>query len=121
MSQLARRKPGERTSAGGFDTLEAAIYAAEKIVEVSLDDLYRPGATAAQLYSDYRDFGDDPFIRGSSWSAWDYANERSTEMCSTASPPIAPGKSRAAPATRRAPAPSSVMTATGHDRREGLC
>jgi hypothetical protein len=55
----------ERVTHGNFDTLDAAIAAAEKIVEESLDHLYRPGMTAARLYSDYCDFGDDPFIASS--------------------------------------------------------
>jgi len=42
--------------------------------------------TAEELYDQYVSFGDDPFIRsedkkGSESSAWDYAKQRSEELC----------------------------------------
>jgi hypothetical protein len=77
----------ERYIEGDFDTLEAAHDACRKIVEYSLKDLFKPGVTAETLYSNYKCFGEDPFVRvppgelRSAFSAWDYAKQRASEMC----------------------------------------
>jgi len=71
---------------GEFDTLEAAIQAARKIVDEYLDTAYKPGMSSKQLFESYAMFGEDPFIRGAEelvpFSAWDYARKRCEEICS---------------------------------------
>lgn len=66
--------------------MEEALAAAKGIVDEFLQKEYRPGMTAEELYDQYVSFGDDPFIRsedkkGSESSAWDYAKQRSEELC----------------------------------------
>jgi hypothetical protein len=41
---------------------------------------FKAGITADDLHELYVQFGDDPFIRGSEFSAWDYARERANQM-----------------------------------------
>ncbi len=87
---------GERDAQGGYPTLDAAIAACRRVVDRSLDHLYKPGTTAEMLYSHYTDFGDDPFIvvplgkARSTFSAWDYAKQRAAEMCAVAAAPPKP-------------------------------
>jgi hypothetical protein len=68
-----------------YESAEAAIAAAKRIVEQSLWQHYEPGMTADDLYEYYTDFGDDPFIRTEDkscvFSAWAYADARSKEIC----------------------------------------
>jgi hypothetical protein len=75
----------ERYELGEFDTLEEAVAACEKIVDEFLFSIYRPGMTAAELYTQYASFGEDPFIitgRGDvPFSARDYASERVKLIC----------------------------------------
>jgi hypothetical protein len=75
----------ERYLAGEYDTVEDAIAEAKGIVDEFLQQEYRPGMTAEELY-DHVSFGDDPSIRsedkkGSEFSAWDYAKQQSEELC----------------------------------------
>ena len=78
----------ERSVLGEFPTLDAAIEASKKIVDDFLLSAYRPGMAANELSASYVSFGEDPFIIDTSgkdvgilFSAWDYANLRSCEMC----------------------------------------
>src|SRR5580698_6001814 len=75
----------QRAPHGQYDSAEAALAAARAIVDRFLLFTYRPGMTADELYGHYTDFGDDPFIRSDDpscvFSAWDYAKERSREIC----------------------------------------
>lgn len=75
----------ERYTLGEFDSLEAAIAACKKIVEEYLASAYKPGMTAEQLSSNYKMFGEDPWIAGGEgdipFSAWKYAEQRSSEIC----------------------------------------
>ncbi len=73
---------------GSFASLEAAVQAAQAIVDSFLASEFRPGMTAQQLYKQYVTFGEDPFIIGSdpgedTFSAWNYARQRCEEMCGT--------------------------------------
>ena len=77
----------ERYELGTFASLEAAVQAAQAIVDSFLASEYKPGMTAHQLYGQYTSFGDDPFILASdhskvTFSAWDYARRRCEELCS---------------------------------------
>ena len=71
----------ERYSLGEFDHEEDAVVAAKKIVDDFLDRGYEPGITAESLLDGYKSFGEDPWIPGSSFSAWEYAKLRCTEIC----------------------------------------
>ena len=74
----------ERRQHGIFPTAEQAITACKEIVDADLIHFYKPGMTAAALYSLYTSFGDDPFIvpvdpsdERVKFSAWHYALEQS--------------------------------------------
>ena len=71
-----------RYSFGEFDTFEAAVAACQRIVDEFLEEAYKPGMKAEELYQVYIGFGEDPFIvRGDiRFSAWDYAKERSAQI-----------------------------------------
>jgi len=75
----------ERDAAGSYDTAEKALKAAQNIVDKSLKHLYKSGYTAEKLFSDYMDFGDDPFIvsddTSCKFSAWSYAESRCPSIC----------------------------------------
>lgn len=75
----------EHYTHGQFELLEEAIAAARAIVDRCLDEAYKPGITADELYATYTMFGDDPFIRGAAagvpFSAWTYAKQRCVERC----------------------------------------
>jgi hypothetical protein len=76
---------------GSYPTLAAAIAISIDIVEQDLKSSYEPGMTAADLYSMYTSFGNDPFIvgpgiSGVSFSAWTYAKQRCDEICASPEP-----------------------------------
>lgn len=71
-----------RYSFGEFDTFEAAVAACQQIVDEVLEEAYKTGMKAEELYQVYIGFGEDPFIVGGDipFSAWDYAKERSAQI-----------------------------------------
>jgi len=76
----------ERNTHGCFATLDEAIAACKQIVDEYLMQVYKPGMPAADLYSSYTSFGDDPFIQGPGldkpvFSAWTYAKAKAVELC----------------------------------------
>ena len=73
----------ERYTLGAFDTREEALAACMKIVDNFLLSAWKPGMTADALYEQYIWFGEDPWFDGShpEYSSWDYARQRSTEIC----------------------------------------
>ena len=78
----------ERYVLGSFETFEAALDAAKRIVDEYLASAYRPGITVEELYESYTSFGEDPFIKTSevqagagAFSAWRYARERCAILC----------------------------------------
>lgn len=76
---------GSRYCAGEYDTAEEALARAKDIVESSLQEVFKPGISAKQLYDQYVAFGGDPYIVGPeevSFSAWDYARDRAAQLCS---------------------------------------
>jgi len=75
------RRESEQYELGEFESLEDAISACKKLVDDFLLSDYKPGMTAAELDESYKVGGPDPWIRDSSFSAWDYAKERSEEIC----------------------------------------
>jgi len=68
----------ERATHGRFATLEEALAACRAIVDEDLARLAaaNPGAGGPALFDLYAQFGADPWVAGSTWSAWDYARER---------------------------------------------
>jgi hypothetical protein len=84
----------ERWTAGDFDTFEAAVAKCRRIVQNSLNDLYKSGMTAEALYRLYTGFGDDPFVvvpRGEprgTFSSWDFAKDQAAKMCAVTPPPV---------------------------------
>jgi hypothetical protein len=67
---------------GEFDTFEAAVAACQQIVNEFLEEAYKPGMSANDLYKSYTGFGEDPFIVGADvrFSAWDYAKAQSARI-----------------------------------------
>ena len=85
----------ERYELGTFATLEAAIQAAQKLVDDGLLAALRPGLTAAQLYQQHVAMGADPFIvspdaRPMTFSAWGYARQRCEALCPGTGPATTP-------------------------------
>lgn len=80
----------ERRSGGSCDDCESAIAVCKHIVDRSLSEQYQKGMTAEQLLAQYKSFGEDPWISSSNdgckFSAWDYAGQRSEEMCRNEGP-----------------------------------
>jgi hypothetical protein len=76
----------ERWELGVFASAEEALEACRRLVDRSLADGYKAGATAAELFAHYKSFGDDPFIVAlddapkPSFSAWTYAQARAVEL-----------------------------------------
>jgi len=77
----------ERRRIGEFSSLDLAIDACKRLVDQCLDEYFQPGMDAATLLSQYKSFGDDPFIKGPGggvrFSAWDYAAERCDAIVKT--------------------------------------
>ena len=75
----------ERDYGDIYKTAEEAIAAAQELVDKSLRHLYQDGQTPEELYSDYQDWGDDPFIitedKSCKFSAWTYAKGRCQSFC----------------------------------------
>ena len=75
----------ERDYGDIYKTAEEAIAAAQHLVDKSLRHLYQDGQTPEELYSDYQDWGDDPFIitedKNTEFSAWKYAKDRCHSIC----------------------------------------
>ena len=76
--------PDERQTLGQFETLESAIAVCKSAVDHCLNKYYEAGMTAEELLSQYKSFGDDPFVVGPTdgvaFSAWDYAALRCQEI-----------------------------------------
>ena len=76
MDEAAHVEPGR------FATLEEALAACRRIVDQELTRMAKanPGISAKALYELYTQFGEDPWVMGSDWSAWDYARERCEQL-----------------------------------------
>lgn len=78
----------ERRELGTFGSAEEAVAACRKIVDGWLAENFKPGMTASELYESYVSFGEDPFVVAPpgaervSFSAWEYAMERTQAVCS---------------------------------------
>ena len=75
----------ETHSHGEYPTWTDAVAAARHVVDRCLAEHHQPGMSAEALFGRYTIFGDDPFIvptpSGESFSAWDYARERCSALC----------------------------------------
>jgi hypothetical protein len=79
----------KRYTHGEFETLEAAVEAAKRIVDDGLLNDYEPGMSASTLYTRYKMFGEDPWVSGSGdshFSAWKYAEARCKIICAGTEP-----------------------------------
>jgi hypothetical protein len=76
----------ERWEYGTFATREEALAACRKLVDEWLALNHKPDMTADALLSQYKSFGDDPYIiapyeaQGVAYSAWDYACEQAAVL-----------------------------------------
>lgn len=74
----------ERRTLGTYSSYDAAVGAARKVVDKSLDHLYRKGMSATQWWDLYKVYGDDPFIVPENgkpaFSAWAYAEARCSAL-----------------------------------------
>ena len=76
----------ERSEYGTFSTAEEALAACQRLVDESLLEEYRDGATAEQLFVRYTSFGDEPFVVAVEdapkveFSARAYAEARAREL-----------------------------------------
>lgn len=70
--------------AGAFTTREEAEAEARRIVDRSLDELYRPPMGADELFRLYTLYGDDPYVvpdpEPQRFSAMEYARRRCREI-----------------------------------------
>ena len=68
-----------------FNSSQAAIAAAKKIVDAFLFSVYRQGMTASDLIDTYENFGEEPFIISQDprckFSAIEYAKEKAEKIC----------------------------------------
>lgn len=83
----------ERYEAGAFDNYADALAKCKAIVDEYLVEQFKPGISSDALLSSYKSFGDDPWISPTpngveQFSAWDYAEQRSAEICTV--PPDQP-------------------------------
>jgi hypothetical protein len=72
-----------RYKLGEYRDYETAVGAAQKVVDDTLQSVYKPGMTATTLLQSYRHFGEDPFIvpNTGQFSAWEYAAARCQQLC----------------------------------------
>ena len=72
----------QRYLKGSYTDCEAAVNASKQIVDDFLAKAYGKDKTEDQLWSNYTNWGEEPFIvaiegeKDCSFSAWDYAKER---------------------------------------------
>ena len=76
----------ERYLKGNYNDCLTAVHVCKQIVDDFLINAYMEGKTESQLWQEYTQWGEDPFIvdkeeeNNCSFSAWDYAKERIKEI-----------------------------------------
>jgi hypothetical protein len=69
----------KRTTGPTFATYGEAVAWCQTYLERHLQELAKPGMSAADLIAGYKSFGDDPWItpepEGTHFSAWDFVEE----------------------------------------------
>ena len=76
----------ERYELGVFASLDAAVAAAQAVVDAYLQSAHKPRMRAGALFKSYTSFGEDPFIIAPdqgrvAFSAWEYAKQRCRALC----------------------------------------
>ena len=76
----------ETYTRGEYDTWEAAVSEAKRIVRMCVVEYHKPGMSAEEVFKMYTTFGDDasvsPTPEGEKYfSGWDYARERCKALC----------------------------------------
>ena len=75
----------ERATGPSFATYGEAVSWCQTFLERHLEELAKPGMSAADLIAGYRSFGDDPWItpepEGTHFSAWDFVEEIAERVC----------------------------------------
>lgn len=76
----------ERYKLGEFDSYEDAVIECKKIVDEFFAGAVPTEKTSDELLSEYKRYGEDPWItpepEGCHFSAWSYAEERCKSLCS---------------------------------------
>ena len=70
-----------RCAYGEFENEDDATRAARLLVDDFLRDAYRIGMAPEELLASYKAYGHEPWMPGSNFSAWTYAEQRCWEMC----------------------------------------
>jgi hypothetical protein len=85
---------GERHALGEFDTADAAIDACKRVVDDFLGTAHKPDMPAPELFCQFENFGDDPFIVALhdapdvEFKGWRYAEHRAAELCGAPTKPV---------------------------------
>jgi hypothetical protein len=83
---------GSSSSGPEFTSAEAALRHAHGVIDGFLMDAIKPGMSAAELYDQFMNFGEDVVIAARSgapdlrFSGQAYARRRSQELCGPSSP-----------------------------------
>ena len=70
----------ERVFHGEFDTPTQAIVACQKIVDANIESITENETDPDKAYESYTCFGDDPWIEGVEFSAFEYAKIKIQEV-----------------------------------------
>ena len=70
----------ERLFHGEFDTPTQAIVACQKIMDANIESITEDETDPDKAYESYVCFGDDPWIQGIDFSAFEYAKLRIQEV-----------------------------------------
>jgi hypothetical protein len=74
---------------GTYPSAERALAQAQKLIELSLRDLVKPGMSADDLFQQYKTFGDDAWVIAKGdlpavdFRGWDYARERCEQLANS--------------------------------------
>lgn len=71
----------EQVILGEFSSQEDALAAARQVVDDYLLRSYQPGILPQELFDAYAMYGEEPWIPGIEFRAWEYAIQRSGEIC----------------------------------------
>ena len=64
-----------------FTDEDEALRAARLIVDDFLQDSYKPGMSATELFQLFTGVGEEPFITHGNFTAWSYAEQRCRDLC----------------------------------------
>lgn len=81
-----RQDPEHEYDGGTYETAEAALAAARRVIDRSLIECWEPGMSAKRLYERFSAFGEITYIHPSGGGAkpefhpWEYARARAEEI-----------------------------------------